>query len=70
MTHRDLASMNEAYIQGGYRRAARRRLRVAHCLMRKAQGRGRAVQRFAERELECATAEAQEWAVAGRVGAR
>lgn len=69
MTHGDIASMSECYIASGYRRAARRRLNRAKRFMRKAQNRGRKTLYLAERELECATAEAQEWAVAGRVGA-
>lgn len=70
MTHRDLASISECYIASGYRRAARRRLDRAKGFMRKAQNRGWKLRYLAERELECATAEAQEWAVAGKVGAR
>lgn len=68
LTHRDMASVNECLLFDGYRKAAQRRLRIAKGLVRKAQGRGRVVRRFAAREMECAIAEAQEWGVAG--GAR
>ncbi|HSC21905.1 MAG TPA: hypothetical protein VLC07_09275 [Solirubrobacterales bacterium] len=68
MTHRDLVSVNECLLFDGYRRAAQRRLRQAKGQVRKAQGRGWVVRRFAAREMECAVAEAQEWGVAG--GAR
>lgn len=69
LTHREITvSMNEGLLRDGHRRAAQRRLRMAKGLVRKAQGRGRMVRRFAAREMECAVAEAQEWGVAG--GAR
>jgi hypothetical protein len=71
MTNRDLqASPNEVFTQMGYRKAATRRLDRARRTMRKAQNRSAAVRRFAERELACALAEAQEWGVGGKVGAR
>jgi hypothetical protein len=71
MTHRDLTeSVNDRLLFEGHRRAADRRLRVAKGLLRRAQGRGRVVRRFAAREMECAVAEAQEWGVARKAGAR
>jgi hypothetical protein len=68
MTARDLKALEENRVREGCRKAATRRLRIAKGLLLKAQGHGRNVQRFAEREMECATAEAQEWGVTG--GAR
>ena len=72
MTNRDLEQLSEnaVFTQHGHRKAASRRLDRAKQSMRKARGRSRPVQRFAQREFDCALAEAQEWGVGGKVGAR